>query len=205
MLNIVFLGTPDFAVPCLCELFHAGHRLRLVVTQPDRPKGRGRKTVPPPVKAAAEKLGLPVLQPSSIREEEALGQILEQQPDVLVVVAFGQILPQTLIAAVPMGAVNVHASLLPRLRGPAPIQWAVIRGENETGVTTMQMDTGIDTGLCVHRFDHVRNELADLIVDDLHRVCRFPEKGIRVGYYVTYGHSCTSASVSLDFDLFDGR
>lgn len=160
MLNIVFLGTPDFAVPCLCELFHAGHRLRLVVTQPDRPKGRGRKTVPPPVKTAAEKLRLPVLQPSSIREEEALGQIFEQQPDVLVVVAFGQILPQTLIAAVPMGAVNVHASLLPRLRGPAPIQWAVIRGENETGVTTMQMDTGIDTG------DILLTETTSVLPDD---------------------------------------
>ncbi|MCG6892103.1 MAG: methionyl-tRNA formyltransferase [Desulfobacteraceae bacterium] len=146
MLKVVFLGTPEFAAPCLRGLVEAGHRICLVVTQPDRPKGRGRKTVAPPVKTAADEMGLPLFQPVAIRSDDAIARIAGQSPDVLVVAAFGQLLPEPLLTVAPGGAVNVHASLLPRFRGPAPIQWAVIRRETETGITTMQMDTGIDTG-----------------------------------------------------------
>ncbi len=143
---IVFMGTPDFSVPCLLALHEAGHALPLVVTQPDRPKGRGRSLAPPPVKLAAEGLGLAVEQPGTVRDEGFIERIRAVAPDFLVVVAFGQILPKALLDIPRRGAVNVHASLLPKYRGPAPIQWAMIRGEAETGVTTMLMDIGVDTG-----------------------------------------------------------
>lgn len=145
-LNIVFMGTPDFAVPTLKALGESHHSVRLVVTQPDRPKGRGRKPVPPPVKTAAARLGCTVVQPGTVRTEAFFDLISAHKPDLLAVVAFGHILPDTLLNIPRLGAVNAHASLLPKYRGAAPIQWAIIKGETHTGVTTIQMDTGMDTG-----------------------------------------------------------
>ncbi len=141
-LRIVFMGTPDFAVPCLERLVRDEHEIIAVVTQPDRPKGRGRHLTPSPVKESAQELNLPVLQPEKIKEPG----FIEQQPDVIVVVAFGQFLPRQLLDLPPLGCVNVHASLLPKYRGAAPIHWAIMNGETSTGVTTMYMDSGMDTG-----------------------------------------------------------
>ena len=143
---IVFMGTPDFAVPCLSALDQAGFTIPLVVTQPDRPKGRGRKLSPTPVKRAALQMGHAIAQPGSVRDEKIVDTIASLNPDFIVVVAFGQILHRSILEIPRRGPLNVHASLLPKLRGPAPIQWALIRGEKVTGVTTMLMDTGVDTG-----------------------------------------------------------
>jgi methionyl-tRNA formyltransferase len=145
-LSLIFMGTPDFAVPSLRAIHAAGHPILQVVTQPDRPRGRGRFKVAPPVKKAAEDLNCPVLQPESIKDVRFLRQLEALRPDVIVVIAFGQLLPSRLVHMAPMGTINVHGSVLPRYRGPAPIQWAIINGESETGVTTMLMDEGVDTG-----------------------------------------------------------
>ncbi|MCP3950841.1 MAG: methionyl-tRNA formyltransferase [Desulfobacterales bacterium] len=145
-LKIIFMGTPEFAVPTLQALHRGGHALPLVITQPDRPKGRGRKTTPPPVKTAANRLGLVVEQPVSIRAADVVEKLKKLEPDFFVVVAMGQILSPDLLDIPRMGAINVHASLLPKYRGAAPIQWALINGEKETGITTMRMDAGLDTG-----------------------------------------------------------
>jgi methionyl-tRNA formyltransferase len=145
-LRIIFMGTPDFACPTLQRLIDRGEEIIAVVTQPDRPKGRGQKLVPPPVKVLAEKHGIPVLQPHRVRAPEAIAQIRELSPDLIVVVAFGQILPQGLLDIPRHGCINIHASLLPRYRGAAPINWCLVNGEAETGITTMQMDAGLDTG-----------------------------------------------------------
>lgn len=145
-MNVIFMGTPDFAVGTLKALIEAGHRITLVVTQPDKPKGRGHAMQYPPVKEEALAHGLPVYQPKKIRETESI-QLLEQtEADVMVVVAFGQLIPKEILWMKRYGCINVHGSLLPKYRGAAPIQWAVIDGEKESGVTTMQMDEGLDTG-----------------------------------------------------------
>jgi methionyl-tRNA formyltransferase len=140
------MGTPEFAVRHLEALHASSHRVLLVITQPDRPKGRGQKLTPSPVKKKTLSLGYSLLQPSSLKTEAIFETLTRCEADLFVVVAFGLIVPRTLLALPPMGAINVHASLLPRYRGPAPIQWALINGEQETGVTTMQMDPGLDTG-----------------------------------------------------------
>ena len=145
-MRVVFMGTPDFAVSTLKALAEAGHEVVLAVTQPDKPKGRGKAMQPTPVKEAAEALGIPVYQPVKIREASCVDYLRGFRPDVIVVVAFGQILPKAILEMPKYGCVNVHASLLPKYRGAAPIQWAVIDGEKETGVTTMRMDEGLDTG-----------------------------------------------------------
>ena len=144
--SIVFMGTPDFAVPALHALVQTGYPVRLVLTQPDRPKGRGRQPAPPPVKSAALAAGLSVAQPLTLRTEETIARLRQLAPDFMVVVAYGQILPPAVLAIPRRGAINIHGSLLPKYRGPAPIQWAMLRGERQTGVTTMLMDQGIDTG-----------------------------------------------------------
>ena len=144
--RIIFMGTPDFACPTLQRLIERGENLAAVVTQPDRPKGRGQKLMPPPVKELAEKHGIPVYQPPKVRDPGFVDIIRELKPDVIVVVAFGQILPKALLDIPPQGCINVHASLLPRYRGAAPLNWCIINGEAETGVTTMLMDVGLDTG-----------------------------------------------------------
>jgi methionyl-tRNA formyltransferase len=144
--RIVFMGTPDFSVPSLEALHAAGHDIVLVVTRPDKPKGRGRKLDAPPVKKAAAKLKCSVIQPLSLRDETVRGTLREAQADFFIVVAFGHIFNETVLGMPKQGCINVHASLLPRYRGPAPIHWAVINGETESGVTTMMMDKGLDTG-----------------------------------------------------------
>lgn len=144
--KIVFMGTPDFSVPPLKVLHESVHEVSLVVTQPDRPKGRGRKMMPPPVKEAAVKMGYRVIQPEKVNTDEFKAIMEQVKPDLFVVVAFGHILSQDILNIPRLGAINIHASLLPKYRGAAPIQWAVINGEKETGVTTMFMDRGMDTG-----------------------------------------------------------
>lgn len=145
-LKLVYMGTPDFAVPCLDRIVADGHQVLAVVTQPDRPKGRGQKLAPSPVKECAMRHGLTVLQPEKIRQPEFIAQMAALAPDAIIVVAFGQFLPQALLDVPPLGCINVHASLLPKYRGAAPIHWSVINGETTTGVTTMFMDKGMDTG-----------------------------------------------------------
>ena len=144
-LKTIFMGTPDFAVPCL-EVLQAKTEVLAVITQPDRPKGRGHNLQASPVKQKALEYNLPVLQPEKIKTEEFTAELERLQPDLIVVVAFGQILSQRILDIPPLGCVNVHASLLPRYRGAAPIHWSIINGEKETGVTTMLMDAGLDTG-----------------------------------------------------------
>jgi methionyl-tRNA formyltransferase len=145
-LRILFMGTPDFAAATLQALLDGPDTVVAVVTQPDRPKGRGKKLTPPPVKVLAQAAGIPVLQPTKIKTEEFRAELAGYQPDVVVVTAYGRILPPSLLKLAPHGCINVHGSLLPAYRGAAPIQWAVINGDSETGVTIMQMDEGMDTG-----------------------------------------------------------
>ncbi len=144
-MRVLFYGTPRFALPTLDALL-AGHEVVGVVTQPDRPAGRGQRVAPPPVKARATAAGVPVLQPERLRDPAWLEPLRALRAEVAVVVAFGQILPKAVLDAPARGSINVHASLLPRYRGAAPIAWAIIRGETETGITTFQMDEGMDTG-----------------------------------------------------------
>ena len=146
-LNLVFCGTPLFAVPTLERLVESGFLIRLVVTQPDRPKGRGLEVVSSPVKQSALKLGLPIAQPETIKNNvEFRAQLSDIKPDAIVVVGYGRIIPQWMLDLPPLGNINLHASLLPKYRGAAPIQWAIARGESITGVTTMKIDAGLDTG-----------------------------------------------------------
>ena len=145
-LNIVFMGTPDFAVPCLERLLADGHNVSLVVTQADKPKGRGHQLAAPPVKECALTHNIPVYQPATLRSEEAASRLAAEQADVFVVVAYGKLLPLTLLSMPRYGCINVHGSLLPKYRGAAPIQWTVLNGDREGGVTTMRMDEGMDTG-----------------------------------------------------------
>lgn len=140
------MGTPQFSVPGLQALHQNGYEIALVVTQPDRPRGRGRRITPSPVKQTAQDLGYPVIQPTSIKTPDFADQINSFKPDFQVVIAYGKILPENVLALPRIGTINIHASLLPKLRGAAPIQWAVINGETETGVCSMRMDKGMDTG-----------------------------------------------------------
>jgi methionyl-tRNA formyltransferase len=145
-MRLAFLGTPAFAVPTLEQIVQAGHEVVAVVTQPDRPRGRGQNAAPPPVKETALRLGLPVYQPERVRRPEAVEYLRSLGVDAMVVVGYGQIIPQVVIDLAPLGIINVHASLLPAYRGAGPIQWAIVNGETRTGVTTMRIDAGLDTG-----------------------------------------------------------
>lgn len=145
-MRIVFFGTPQFAVPALERLIESSHEIAAVITQPDKPAGRGRKLSAPPVKQLAEEHGLPVLQPQSVKSPEFAEQFAALAPDAAVVVAYGKILPSKVLETPRHGCFNIHASLLPKYRGAGPIQWAIVRGEEESGVTIMQMDEGMDTG-----------------------------------------------------------
>ena len=145
-MRVIFMGTPDFSVGTLKALIDAGHEVVLAVTQPDKPKGRGGKMQYTPVKEKALEHQIPVFQPKRVRASECIEELRKYQADVIVVIAFGQILPREILEMTPYGCINVHASLLPKYRGAAPIQWAVINGEKISGVTTMQMDEGLDTG-----------------------------------------------------------
>ncbi len=166
--RVVFMGTPDFAVPCLRAIVSAGYEVCGVISQPDRPKGRGRKLSPSPVKEAALALGLTVVTVERVKDPAFLVQLREWAPDVAVVVAFGQILPESVLQAPRLGCINVHASLLPAYRGAAPIHRVIIDGGTRTGITTMQMDRGMDTG------DMLLNEAVDITPDmtmgELHEI-----------------------------------
>lgn len=145
-MKIVYMGTPDFAVAPLEALIRAGHQVTAVVTQPDKQRGRGKEVQMTPVKECALKHNIPVFQPIKIKEKEAVDRLREYPADIFVIAAFGQLLSEEILAMPPFGCVNIHASLLPSYRGAAPIQWAILNGEKETGVTIMQMEKGLDTG-----------------------------------------------------------
>jgi len=144
--RLIFLGTPSFAVPTLERIVAAGHTVLAVVTQPDRPRGRGQNPAPPPVKQAALQLGLTVYQPERVRRPQAQEFLQGLPVDAMVVVGYGQIIPQSIIDMAPLGIINVHGSLLPHYRGAGPVQWAILNGETTTGITTMRIDAGLDTG-----------------------------------------------------------
>jgi methionyl-tRNA formyltransferase len=145
-MRVIFMGTPDFAVPALRALAEADYDIVAVVTQPDRPKGRGKKNTSPPVKETAVSLNIPIFQPAKIKDPDFICALRDLAPDVIVVVAYGRILPKDILTIPGYGCINIHASLLPKYRGAAPIHWAVINGEKVTGITTMFMDEGLDTG-----------------------------------------------------------
>ncbi|HTD45180.1 MAG TPA: methionyl-tRNA formyltransferase, partial [Bryobacteraceae bacterium] len=145
-MRLIFMGTPAFAVPSLDRIVAAGHEMVAVFTQPDRPQGRSLRVAMPVVKEAALRLGLAVYQPERVRRPEVVEQLRGMAPEAMVVVGYGQIIPKTILDIPPMGIVNVHASLLPKYRGAAPVQWAIARGETRTGVTTMRVDEALDTG-----------------------------------------------------------
>lgn len=168
-MKIVFMGTPDFAVPCLEKLIEVGHEVVGVFSQPDKPVGRKQILTPPQVKQCALKYGIPVYQPEKIKGSNAVEIINDLNPDVIIVVAYGKILPKEILTSAKYGCINVHASLLPLYRGAAPIQWAVLNGDNETGVSIMQMDEGLDTGdvLLVEKTDIGENETSVELFDRL--------------------------------------
>ena len=145
-MRIVFMGTPEFAVPSLEALLKANHQVVGIVTQPDRPKGRGQVLTPSPVKLIAHRERIPLLQPTKMKDVDFLATLSSWKPDYIAVAAFGRILPPAILSLPPLGCINVHGSLLPKYRGAGPIQWALINGETETGITTMLMDEGMDTG-----------------------------------------------------------
>jgi methionyl-tRNA formyltransferase len=162
-MRLVFLGTPQFAVPTLERVVEAGHQVAAVFTQPDRPKGRGQKQAISPVKEAALRLGLPVYQPERVRRPEAVEQLAGLKAEAMVVVGYGQIIPQSIIDLPRLGILNVHASLLPAYRGAAPIQWAIARGETRTGVTIMRIDAGLDTGDMLLRWETAIGEAENAV------------------------------------------
>lgn len=168
-MRIVFMGTPEFAVPSLRTLLEDGHTIAAVYTQADKPKGRGHKLCAPPVKELAVEHGIPVFQPKTLRTPEAAEQLRALEPELIVVAAYGKILPPEILQIPASGCINVHASLLPRYRGAGPIQWAIIRGERETGVTIQQMAEGVDTGdiLLQESLDIGENETADELYERL--------------------------------------
>lgn len=168
-MKIVFMGTPDFAVPCLAALVEAGYPVAAAYTQPDKPKGRGHKMQAPPVKEYALEHDIPVYQPVTLRKEEVQEELRALAPDLIVVVAYGKILPKAVLDMPKFGCINVHGSLLPKYRGAGPIQWSVLNGETETGVTTMFMGEGVDTGDMLEKMSTPigENETADQLYDRL--------------------------------------
>ncbi len=169
MLNIVYMGTPDFAVPALESIISEGHNVQAIFAQPDKPAGRGYNLRKPPVKICAEKHGIAVYQPEKLRDSDAEAVIKQLNPDIIVVAAYGQILPESILKLPRLGCVNIHASLLPRLRGAAPIQWAIYNGDKVTGITTMKMAKGLDTGDILEQAETEigENETADSLHDRL--------------------------------------
>jgi methionyl-tRNA formyltransferase len=167
--KLIFMGTPDFAVPTLQALIDAGHQVISVVTQPDRPKGRGRRTEAPPAKKLAQAHGIEVFQPEKASGDRFCDIIRKKEPDLVIVVAFGQILNKKFLSIPKWGVINIHASLLPKLRGAAPIQWAILNDESMTGLTVMQMDEGMDTGPILYQEEVaiLKNETAGQLHDRL--------------------------------------
>lgn len=205
-MKIIFMGTPDFAVGTLEALVEAGHEVVLAVTQPDKPKGRGGKMQYTPVKEAALKHGIPVFQPKKVREAECVEELRKYEADVMVVVAFGQLLPKEILEMTPYGCINVHASLLPKYRGAAPIQWAVINGEEVSGVTTMQMDEGLDTGDMIQKTevvlakDETGGSLFDKLAEEGAKLCVQTLKALetKTATWEKQGESTTEYARMLD-------
>lgn len=208
-MRIIFMGTPDFSVGTLEALIKAGHEVVLAVTQPDKQKGRGKAMQFPPVKECALAHGIPVFQPKRVREPECIEELRKYNADVMVVIAFGQILPKEILEMPKYGCVNVHASLLPKYRGAAPIQWAVIDGEKVSGVTTMQMDEGLDTGDMILKTEIVLDEketggsLHDKLADAGAKLCVETLKVIEEGTatFTKQGDSPTAYAKMLDKKL----
>ena len=215
-MRVAFAGTPEFAVPPLQALVNAGFDVCGVYTQPDRPAGRGRKPRPSPVKALAESLDLPIFQPASLRDPAAQNELSALRPDVMVVVAYGLILPAAVLAIPRMGCVNIHASLLPRWRGAAPIQRALLAGDTATGVSLMQMDAGLDTGPVLETVtlplqgretsQAVHDALADLGAQHLPACLQGLEQGALTAAPqpeagVTYAHKLDKAEARVDWTL----
>ena len=214
MWNVVFMGTPVFAVASLEALLKAGqYHIQAVVTQPDRPKGRGQKLAETPVKAFALQRGLPVFQPLKVKEPDFVRQLKEWNPDFIVVAAFGQLLPQEILDIPLYGCINVHASLLPRYRGAAPIQYAIIKGEKETGVTIMRMEKGMDTGGMYSRVvvpideemnfarlhDTLMEKGAQLLADTLPRIADGLQPEIQKESEATYATLLTKEMAKIDW------
>ncbi|SDC16676.1 methionyl-tRNA formyltransferase [Succiniclasticum ruminis] len=215
MWNVVFMGTPDFAVGSLKVLLEAGqYHIQAVVTQPDRPKGRGQKMVETPVKTFALQHGLPVFQPLKVKEAEFVQQLKAWQPDFIVVAAFGQFLTQEILDIPTYGCINVHASLLPKYRGAAPIQYAIIKGEKESGVTIMRMEKGMDTGAMYSRvvvpidaemnFARLHDELmekgAELLTDTLPRIAEGLQPEIQKESEATFATLLTKEMAKIDWN-----
>lgn len=219
-LSIVYMGTPLFAVPALRMLHHAGHRITGVFTQPDRPRGRGHRLQPSPVKAEALALGLDVYQPLSLRRgedaKEAYAVLQHLSPDLIVVAAYGQILPKEILDLPKYGCINLHASLLPRWRGAAPIQRAILAGDTATGVTAMQMAVGLDTGDMLYKLetpiapdetaDTLHDRLSEMSAKVLHETLRCLEEGTLTPKVQNDLLACTAEKITkemsrLDFDL----
>lgn len=212
-MKIIYMGTPDFAVGPLKALIEAGHEICAVVTQPDRQKGRGKEMAPSPVKECAMEYGLPVLTPVKIKEAEAIEELKRYPADIFVVAAFGQILSEEILNMPEYGCVNIHASLLPKYRGAAPIQWSIIDGEKETGVTIMQMDKGLDTGDILFQkkvpiteeetgaslFDKLAEAGAELIVEALAKI----EKGEVTPLKQDDNNSCYAKMLSKSIGKID--
>lgn len=212
-MKIVFMGTPDFAVPCLEKLIEAGHQVEAVFTQPDKPVGRRQVLTPPPVKQCAVNHNIKVYQPEKIKGSDTLEIINDISPDVIIVVAYGKILPKDILVSAKYGCINVHASLLPLYRGAAPIQWAVLNGDKETGVSIMQMDEGIDTGdiLLTEKTEIGVNEtsaelfdrLADIGADALIKALKMVENGEIIPVPQPdgeYGYACMIDKSMCDID-----
>ncbi|HET8707484.1 MAG TPA: methionyl-tRNA formyltransferase [Pseudomonadales bacterium] len=214
-LNVVFAGTPEFAVPSLRALLNSQHRVSAVYTQPDRPAGRGKKLQPSPVKQLALAHGLPVLQPETLKGEEAQQQLAAFQPDVMVVVAYGLLLPQRILDTPRLGCINVHGSLLPRWRGAAPVERAIAAGDENTGVVIMQMEAGLDTGpmlktavlpIGTKTAAQITGELAELgartLIQVLDEFAVQPYTGeIQDNSLATYAAKLTKAEGNLDWRL----
>ena len=199
-MKVIFMGTPDFSVGTLEALIEAGHEVVLAVTQPDKPKGRGKEMQYTPVKECAIRHGIPVYQPLKIREEACIKELETYHADIMVVVAFGQILPKAILEMTPYGCVNVHASLLPKYRGAAPIQWSIIDGEEVTGVTTMQMNEGLDTGDMLLKTEvpitaeETGGSLHDKLADAGAKLCVETLKGLKEGTIVPVPQGETTTS-----------
>lgn len=208
-MKIIFMGTPDFSVGTLEALVKAGHEVVLAVTQPDKPKGRGKEMQFTPVKECALKYNIPVYQPKRVREAECIEELRKYDADIMVVVAFGQILPKEILEMTPYGCVNVHASLLPKYRGAAPIQWSIIDGEAVTGVTTMQMNEGLDTGDMLLKVEvpieakETGGSLHDKLAEAGAKLCVETLEGLKAGTItpIPQGETTTSYAKMLDKQL----
>lgn len=208
-MKVIFMGTPDFSVGTLEALVAAGHEVVLAVTQPDKPKGRGKEMQYTPVKECALKYNIPVYQPRRVREPECIEELRKYEADIMVVVAFGQILPKDILEMTEYGCVNVHASLLPKYRGAAPIQWSIIDGEEVTGVTTMQMNEGLDTGDMLLKVEipieekETGGSLHDKLAEAGAKLCVETLEGLQAGTItpIPQGETTTSYAKMLDKQL----